>query len=464
MFGVTQIKGPRPPAFGPLPFSKTLVVGLGKTGLSCARYLRRQGVPVAVVDSRQTPPGLEDARLEMPDLALFLGGFDSDVFAAAEQLIVSPGVSLRETAIAAAAERGVPVHGDIELFAKAAKAPVAAITGSNGKSSVTTLVGLMARLAGVRAAVGGNLGQPALDLLDDGVELYVLELSSFQLESTSSLEAKVATVLNVSADHMDRYRDLAEYAGAKARILRGASTAALNLDDPHVRLMAGIAQLDQGFGLGAPKNDADYGLVEYAGEPWLVRGTTPLMPAREVAAKGRHNLSNALAALAMGEACGLPDIAMQEALRTFRGLPHRTSLVATKGGLDWYDDSKGTNPGATVAALNGLIDPSGFARAVLIAGGDCKGADFESLATAVERAARAVVLIGRDAPLIERVVKGRVRTLKAKDMVDAVRLAFEAAQPGDCVLLSPACASFDMFDNYEHRGRVFAAAVRELEV
>ena len=400
----------------------------------------------------------------MPDLTLFVGGFDPDVFAAAERLIVSPGVSLREPLIDAAVERGVPVLGDIELFAQAAQAPVAAITGSNGKSSVTTLLGQMARLAGVKTAVGGNLGQTALDLLDDEVELYVLELSSFQLESTSSLRARVATVLNVSADHMDRYDGLADYAATKARIFQGAGVAVINRDDPQVRAMAGVADQDLSFGLDAPETESDVGIVDQDGESWLARGHKPLLPAREVAAKGRHNLANALVALAMGQACGLPEVAMLEAIRTFRGLPHRTALVAHKGGVDWYDDSKGTNPGATLAALDGLIDPVRSERAVLIAGGDCKGADFAPLVPAVERAARAVVLIGRDAPMIEGVLDGRVRILHAKDMGDAVRQAHDAAQPGDSVLLSPACASFDMFDNYAHRGRVFTAAVEGLEV
>lgn len=442
---------------------KTLVVGLGKTGLSCARYLRARGVPVAVTDSRQNPPGLEAARAQMPDLALFVGGFDPEVFSAADRLVVSPGVPLREPAIAAAAARGVPVLGDIELFARAATAPVAAITGSNGKSTVTSLLGLMARLAGVRAAVGGNLGEPALDLLDERVELYVLELSSFQLESTESLAPKAASVLNISADHMDRYGSLGEYATAKERIFRGASTAVINRDDPLVRDMGREARRVVGFTLGPPASESDFGTTERGGEFWLVGGHEPLMPATEVAIAGRHNLANALAALALGTACNLPITAMCEALRRFGGLPHRSVMVGEKGGVRWYDDSKGTNPGATVAALQGLVDPAGSARAVLIAGGDCKGADFSPLVTAVERSARAVVLIGRDAPKIERVLRGRVTLLHARDMREAVELAAEAALPGDCVLLSPACASFDMFDNYEHRGRVFAACVEAIE-
>ena len=454
----------RPSALDPRPFHKTLIVGLGKTGLSCARFLQGRGISAAVVDSRRTPPGLEEARREMPDLALFVGGFDPAVFAAAEQLIVSPGVSLREPEIAAAKARGVPVLGDIELFARSATAPVAAITGSNGKSSVTTLVGQMACLAGVRVAVGGNLGRPALDLLGEDVELYVLELSSFQLESTFSLKARAATVLNVSADHMDRYDNLDDYAATKARVLIGAETAVLNRNDPRVRAMTGIAAHDIGFCLGAPEMPSDYGLVEQGGKRWIARGDRCLLPIGEVATRGRHNLANALAALALGEASGLPEGAMLEGLCSFRGLPHRTALISRKGGVDWYDDSKGTNPGATLAALEGLIDPEEAARAVLIAGGDGKGADFSPLAPAVEHRARAVVLIGRDAPLIERVLADRTEIRHAKDMAQAVRLAFEAAQAGDCVLLSPACASFDMFENFVQRGRVFAAAVEGLKL
>jgi len=444
--------------------NKALILGLGKTGLSCACYLGKQGVTVAVMDSRRSPPELAAARRELPDLPLFLGNFDPGVIRAAEWLIVSPGVSLRKPPVAEAAEKGVPVIGDIELFAQAARAPVAAITGSNGKSTVTSLLGRMAHLAGVRVAVGGNLGQPALELLDDSVELYVLELSSFQLESTQSLKPEAATVLNVSADHMDRYDSLADYAAAKQRILSGARTAVLNLDDPQVRAMAGVAARDIGFSLGPPGKGSDFGVVEYDGAPWIARGDERLLPANEVLIKGRHNLANALAALAMGQVCGLPEAAMLEALRTFPGLPHRTALVANKGGIDWYDDSKGTNPGATVAALSGLIDPAGSRRAVLIAGGDGKGADFAPLAPAVTRTTRAVVLIGRDAPLIERVLAGQVEILHAKDMSDAVRRALAAARPDDCVLLSPSCASFDMFKDYAHRGRVFAAAVEALAV
>jgi UDP-N-acetylmuramoylalanine--D-glutamate ligase len=462
--------------------AKTLVVGLGKTGLSCARYLRAQGVPLAVTDSRARPPGLETLREEMPEIAVFVGGFEQEVFALATQLVVSPGVPISEPLIQAAMERGVPVIGDVELFMRAARAPICAITGSNGKSTVTTLLGLMARQAGRRVAVGGNLGEPVLDLLADDVDLYVVELSSFQLETTPGLQAAAAVVLNIAADHLDRYPDLAAYARTKAEIYRNARAVVVNRDDPLVAAMPRAGTFEIGFTLGEP-DAGDVGLRSSDGVIWICRGHEPLMPASEVALPGRHNLANALAALALWDALsvesGLDDAAFCCALpilRNFPGLPHRSELVVERNGVRWYDDSKGTNPGATVAALEGLVPDGATGRAVLIAGGDGKGADFTPLLPAVARAARAVVLIGRDAFLIEQAlvlasapfsassgaVGPGVPLVHASDMVDAVRQAAGLAQAGDCVLLSPACASFDMFDNYEHRGRVFADAVRGL--
>lgn len=441
---------------------KTLVVGLGKTGVSCARYLRAQGVSIAVTDSRGAPPGLEALRRELPEVPVFSGGFEQAVFAAAEALVVSPGVPLAEPLIQEALGRGIPVAGDVALFAQAARAPVCAITGSNGKSTVTTLLGQMAERAGRRVAVGGNLGEPVLDLLDDAVELYVVEVSSFQLETTPHLGALAAVCLNVSPDHLDRYPDLDAYIAAKARIYAGAQVAVANRDDPRVCAMPHQASRALGFTLGAPAA-GDYGLRDRHGETWLCQGGEPLMPAAAVRIPGRHNLANALAALALAEACGLELGPCLDALGRFTGLPHRSELVAERRGVAWYDDSKGTNPGATVAALEGLVPPGAAHRAVLIAGGDGKGADFAPLGPAVERAARAVVLIGRDAPRIAEVLEGRSELRQAADMSAAVALAAELARPGDCVLLSPACASFDMFDNFEHRGRAFAAAVQGLE-
>ncbi len=446
----------------PLAPNSTLIVGLGKTGLSCVRYLHAQGVSVVVTDSRVTPPGLDALRQELPEVPVYVGGFEPEVFAAATQLVVSPGVPVSEPLIQAALERGVPVIGDVELFVQSAQAPICAITGSNGKSTVTTLVGLMARQSGQTVAVGGNLGEPVLDLLADDVALYVIELSSFQLETTPGLRADVAVVLNIAADHLDRYPNLAAYAQTKANIYRRARVAVVNRDDPRVVAMprdAGTSEI--GFTMGEPNAD-DFGLRVVDGESWLCRGATPLMPTSEVALSGRHNLANALAALALWTAIAPDDglINALSVLRTFPGLAHRSELVGERDGVRWYDDSKGTNPGATVAALEGLVPDGATGRAVLIAGGEGKGADFASLRPAVTRAARAVVLIGRDASLIERELSGSVPLCHAADMADAVRQAADLTRPGDCVLLSPACASFDMFDNYAHRGRVFAEAVR----
>ncbi len=439
---------------------KTLIVGLGKTGLSCARYLAAKGVPAAVTDSREAPPGLDELREELPDTALFLGGFDAAVFEAAERLVVSPGVPVSEPLIQAARERGVPVIGDIELFAQEARAPVAAITGSNGKSTVTTLLGRMAEQAEIRVAVGGNLGAPALDLLDDQVQLYVLELSSFQLETTCSLSADVAVVLNVSADHMDRYRGIEDYAATKASIYSNARGRVFNLDDPLVMAMSGATGEERFFTLGRP-GAGEYGIQRDGGEIWLCRGNHRLIGAAELKITGSHNLANALTALAMGELLGLPEAAMLEALRDFPGLPHRTQFVMEREGVRWFNDSKGTNVGACIAALEGFKDGTA-GKTVLIAGGDGKGADFTPLKPVVAETARAVILIGRDGPLIAGAIGDAVPVLSAEDMVQAVSLAAGQAQPGDRVLLSPACASFDMYRNYQHRGEVFVDAVRGL--
>ena len=440
---------------------KTLIVGLGKTGLSCARYLAAQGTALAVTDSREHPPGLEQLQALYPDLAIFVGGFLPEVFKAANHLVVSPGVPLSEPLIQAARDEGVEVMGDIELFARAAKAPVVAITGSNGKSTVTTLLGEMARMAGVKVAVGGNLGEPALDLLDESVELYVLELSSFQLESTWSLKPAAAVVLNVSADHMDRYPDLGAYATTKAAIYHQVEVAVINRDDPLVATIAGGVAQTLGFTLGEPEGD-DFGLTAHQGKTWLSRGGERLIEAGELRIRGRHNLANALAALALGSRVGLPMNAMLTALRTFSGLPHRTQWVAERCGLQWFNDSKGTNPGATIAALRGFHSATESFRTVLIAGGDCKGADFTELAPVAALTTRAVILIGRDAPLLEQVLGESCRLLRATSLEDAVNKAVEVGHPGDRVLLSPACASFDMFRNFEDRGEAFVRAVEAL--
>jgi UDP-N-acetylmuramoylalanine--D-glutamate ligase len=437
---------------------RALVVGLGLTGMTCVRHLVVRGYDVTVVDTRAQPPKLDELRREFPRVAVHTGGLPAAIFSDPGLLVVSPGVSVKEPAIARAVGAGVQTIGDIELFAREATAPVIAITGANGKSTVTALTGEMCRRAGLQTAVGGNIGVPALSLLGDREpDVYVLELSSFQLETTHSLNARAATVLNITPDHMDRYRDIGEYAEAKARVFRGNGTMVLNADDSLVMRMRQSGRRTVSFSLGRPEEAQDYGLDEIRGETWLVHGTQPLMSAREVPLAGRHNLANVLAAMALAEAAGVVPEDACTAVREFKGLHHRTELVAEHDGVCWYDDSKGTNVGATVAALNGMTAP-----VILIAGGDGKGQDFSELKPACAQHARAVVLIGRDAPLIEAALGNTVTARRAKDMHEAVRFAAGLAQPGDVVLLSPACASFDMFRNYEHRAEVFRAAVREV--
>jgi len=435
---------------------QALVVGLGLTGLSCVRYLSARGYAVTVADTRAQPPQLAELKRDFPQVA-FHHGFDPALFARFPTLVVSPGVSLAEPAIRRAQDAGAAAIGDIELFAHAARAPVIAVTGSNGKSTVATLADAMCRAGGLNARLGGNIGVPALSLLSAAEpDVYVLELSSFQLETTTSLNARAAAVLNITPDHMDRYPDVAAYAAAKTHVYDGAGLMVLNLDDPLVMAMERPERRRVGFGLRPPAAADDYGVVPHAGAEWLAQGSERILPARDVALVGKHNLANALAALALTQAIGVARAAQTRALREFRGLPHRTELVAERDGIRWINDSKGTNVGATVAALNGMTAP-----VVLIAGGDGKGADFTDLKPACAAHARAVVLIGRDAARIEAALAGAVPTVHAGDMADAVRRARSLAQAGDVVMLSPACASFDMFRNYEHRGEVFRAAVKE---
>ena len=439
--------------------SYTLVVGLGQTGLACARFLAARGEKFAVADSRSNPPGIEELRRELPEVPVYLGPFDAELFTHATSLLLSPGVAPQEPVIADAAALGVELLGDIELFARHVSAPVAAITGSNGKSTVTALLGEMARAAGRQVLVGGNIGTPALELLEQPIpELYVMELSSFQLEVTSSLNCRAAAVLNVSEDHLDRHGDIAHYAAIKSRIYRGDGVMVINADDPTVAAMAEEGREVVHFTLAEPMKVRDFGLREQGGEIWLARGETLLMPAAEVRIPGRHNLANALAALALGEACGLPMTPMLQTLREFPGLPHRCQWVAEIEGVNYYEDSKGTNVGATLAAIEGMPGE----KVVLIAGGQGKGQDFSPLRDAVASHARAVVLIGEDAPLLAKALERTAAISHATTMEEAVAQAATLARPGDTVLLSPACASFDMFRNYIERGERFVAAVKEM--
>ena len=433
-----------------------VIVGLGSTGLSCARYLRAHGWRLAVTDTRAAPPRLAELAALDVGIAVRLGGLDTTLLPGAVCVVASPGVPLTDHFFAEARRLHLEIVGDVELFARAAAAPVVGITGTNGKSTVTSLVARIAQRAGLKVRVGGNLGEPALELLSQGTQLYVLELSSYQLETTSTLNCRAATVLNVSPDHLDRYASLASYAAAKARIFARCDTAVINLDDPLVVAMPRAARRTLSFSLRAAIG-ADYAVAMLGREWWLTRAEAPLMSMSAMKIKGLHNAANALAALALGEALALPLPPMLEELAAFPGLPHRSQWVADVRGVTYVDDSKGTNVGATLAAVAGLPGPL-----IVIAGGEGKNQDFTPLAAAFRGKVRHTVLIGRDAPQLARALSGACTLETCATLREAVQAAARAAGPGDTVLLSPACASLDMFRDYTHRGAVFAAAVQEL--
>jgi UDP-N-acetylmuramoylalanine--D-glutamate ligase len=451
---------------------KVLVLGLGDTGLSMTRWLDRGGARVSVADTRVRPPHAATLAAELPHVPLTTGAVDAALFRDIDAIAISPGIDPREPPTADAIRSGVQTVGDIELFAggladlarrRAQSRPkVLAITGSNGKSTVTAMTGEVLRACGRNTVVAGNIGLPVLDALgaieagDPLPDAFVLELSSFQLETTRSLDADAATVLNVTEDHLDRYDGIEDYATAKARIFDGEGVQILNREDERSMNMARPGRRVVTFGLDAPPAAEHWGIRR---DSLLARGPHELLTIGELPVAGLHNAANALAALALAETLGLPLDSMRVGLRRFRGLPHRLQKVAEVRGVTFYDDSKGTNVGATVAALNGMSVP-----VVLIAGGDGKGQAFFPLRSAIAARARAVVLIGRDADAIAEVLTGvPVEVLRAASMEQAVQSAFAASRPGDAVLLSPACASYDMFRSYVHRGEVFVEAVRRIE-
>jgi UDP-N-acetylmuramoylalanine--D-glutamate ligase len=441
---------------------KVLVLGLGDTGLSALRWLHSQGARLSVADTRNMPPGLDALKAELPDTVVYTGALKPTVFDGVDLAVISPGVPLSEPEIQAAIQRGVPIVGDVELFAqyRPASAKLIAITGANGKTTVTTLVGEMCKAAGLKTIVAGNIGLPVLDTLSmETPDVYVLELSSFQLETTHSLLADAATMLNLSEDHMDRYDSMQTYAVAKAHIFYHAKLQVLNRDDAWSMMMSRAKLAQVTFGLDDAVAEQDYGIKQVDGEAWLSCGRHDLMNIRDLKIAGLHNASNALAAIALCRGIGLDFAPIIQTLYNFKGLPHRVEWVANIDDVDYYDDSKGTNVGATCAALSGLSQ-----KVVLIAGGDGKGQDFSPLKEAVSTNARAVVLIGRDAQLIEaELLSTDVPMYHAADLPEAVTIARKLAQVGDAVLLSPACASFDMFKNYVHRAEVFVAAVKRME-
>ncbi|MDP3609911.1 MAG: UDP-N-acetylmuramoyl-L-alanine--D-glutamate ligase [Methylophilus sp.] len=443
-----------------------LVLGLGETGLSVMRWLRKQGAIVSMADSRLNPPGVEALLQSFPDLKVHTGPFVLDVLMDCDLIVSSPGVPLNEPELQMAIAQGKQVIGDIELFAlhRPAASKIIAITGSNGKTTVTTLVGEICKRAGLNTVVAGNIGLPVLDTLDGKApDVYVLELSSFQLETTYSLKVDVATVLNISEDHMDRYPTIEAYARAKARIYDNATLAVVNRDDA---ASLGLTTTEAvSFGLNEAQNYSDFGVVEAANGTWLTSGKRKLMPVSDLLIHGQHNVANALAAVALCSNIGVDKSAIIQALRQFTGLPHRVEWVANINDIDFIDDSKGTNVGATCAAIKGMMKDGKPQKVVLLAGGDGKGQDFTPLLEAVQANARAVVLFGRDAPLIEAVLlASELPIYDAIDLKEAVAIGHKVASKGDAVLLSPACASFDMFKNYVHRAEVFIDAVKALEV
>ena len=461
-----------------------LVLGLGESGLAMARWCVRMGARVRVADTRSNPPYAGALQAQVPEAEFVSGEFSDALLMGIDILALSPGLPAGQMVVLQARLKGISVVGEIELFAHALQSlhsivempRVIAITGTNGKTTTTALTGHLCKTAGYDTEIAGNISPAALTALLDRIEsdalprIWVLELSSFQLETLNSLNADAATVLNISDDHLDRYINLDEYAEAKARVFGSGEgciphdgTQVLNRDDARVRRMAIAGRPLLTFGLDVPAHAHDFGLVKKGGEQWLAQGDQALMPLSKLPINGLHNAANALAALALCTALGLPMDRLLAGLHTFRGLPHRVEYVTEVQGVRYYDDSKGTNVGATLAALEGQLAGPDH-KVILIAGGDGKGQDFSPLRSAVANSARGVVLIGRDAGAIEAVLEGcGVPMRTAVDLPAAVRLAAELAESGDVVLLSPACASLDMFKNYAHRAEVFIAAVHELQ-
>lgn len=437
-----------------------VIVGLGKTGLSCVRFFAKQGMTVAVTDTRTVPPCLDELKNSFPSVSVYPGEINEALLLAADQVILSPGISLEHAAIKQAIKKGIPVCGDIELFCQQARAPIISITGSNGKSTVTTLVAEMISQAGLKTCVGGNLGTPALELLNETIpDVYVLELSSFQLETTFSLNAHAAVVLNISPDHMDRYDDIDSYARAKKKIYSGNGLMVINKDDEVVNAMSDPSRKTISFSLAMP-SESDFGLVNDNGETWLCQGKDKIIKQNDLGIKGEHNMANALAAIALASSMNVPLTSMAETLKHFKGLPHRCQWVATINGVDWYNDSKATNVGACIASIQGLCN---LGKIILIAGGDSKGADLSSLVPVVKEHVKKVFLLGADAKKIAAVIDQTVPYEYVGDMSAAVNSANTFAEAGDLVLLAPACASLDMYDNYQHRGDVFVSVVKSLE-
>ena len=438
-----------------------VVAGLGISGVAAVNFLHKQGYRVAVTDSRQNPPGHDQIPAE---IQTSFGELDLELLLSAEEIVISPGLDPKIEQIQEAVKQGIPVVSEIQILRRATDKPIVAITGSNAKSTVTTLIGIMAQAAGKKVAVGGNLGRPALDLTNDDPELYILELSSFQLEATSNLNADVAVVLNMSEDHLDRHGDMFGYHTAKHRIFQGVKKVVYNRDDSLTRPLVPDATPMQSFGLNAPDMNQFGILKDTDGTIWLARGRERLLKSEDMYIQGTHNVANALACLALGEAIDLPLDTMLETLKTFKGLEHRCEFVKEVKQVRYYNDSKGTNIGATLAAIDGLgaaIEVKG-GKVAIILGGQGKGQDFTALRESLTKYVKVAVLIGEDAPIIEQAINGTTTLLHAQTFKEAVELCQKNTQANDVVLLSPACASFDMFTGYPQRGHQFVELVNAL--
>lgn len=437
-----------------------VIVGLGKTGLSCVRYLSEQGLNIAVTDSREAPPELATIKNQYASIPTYLGEINVEILLASDQIILSPGISLKHNSVKQAIDEGIPVIGDIELFCKKAAAPIIAISGSNGKSTVTTLVADMTRQAGLKTSVGGNLGTPVLELLNEPTpDVYVLELSSFQLETTFSLNAHASAVLNISPDHMDRYESLEDYIGAKNKIYSGQGLMVINQDDVAVKEMSDESRKTLHFSLSEPEGN-NFGLIQDNEEVYLCQGEKRIISKNELLIKGEHNIANALAAMALASAVNVPIDAMVEVLKNFKGLAHRCQLINIINNVSWYNDSKATNVGACLASIEGLCEQG---EIILIAGGDSKGAELSALKTPLQQYVKKVLLMGVDAKKIAKAIANEEKYEFVCDMNEAVARANQLAVSGNIVLLAPACASLDMYKNYQQRGDDFVRAVQGLE-
>jgi len=442
---------------------QVLVLGLGKTGFSCARFLAERNIRFSIMDSRKNPPEAESLKECLPDVECYFGGFDLTAVKNYDVLLVSPGISSKEPIVIKAKEKNKKIIGDVELFAQCTNKPVIAITGSNGKSTVTALLGKMAKKANISYAVGGNIGVPVLDLLadDDATDLYILELSSFQLETTYSLNAAVSTILNISEDHMDRYDSLEDYIHAKHKIYNGDGIVILNKDEQLTVNLAGSRNINY-FSTQKPETDNDFGLIAEHSQKWLAKGKNKLIDAASLKIKGQHNISNALAALAMGDSINLSMTAMISAVSSFTGLPHRAQWIAEHNGVTWINDSKATNVGASLAAISGLGNNTQRPNLIVLLGGQGKGQNFSPLKSALMDFSKLVLIYGEDAQLLNTSLGKQLNLKIVGDLSEAVSAAEKVSHRGDTVLFSPACASFDMFTGFEQRGNEFIRLVNEV--